>query len=100
MRTARTEAANGRPERLWNEPEAESAVIQRKEGQMDQRAPSAAAPMRTFATLAVLMAAGLTLPAAPLRPGPARPHPAAAHAAHAAGGTVTETITSAYRTGR
>ena len=40
---------------------------------MDRRALGAAAPMRTFAALAVLTAAGLTLPAGPPRPGPASP---------------------------
>jgi hypothetical protein len=34
---------------------------------MDRRSLVAAAPMRTFATLAVLLAAGLTLPAGPPR---------------------------------
>jgi hypothetical protein len=133
---------------------------------MDRRALGPAAPMRTFAALATLLAAGLTLPASQPRPAPARPVPAwhgtgrapdtaragrhlqavraapvtrasvsvsfdggktwhqarvSGHggsyaavftapagapvtlrtsAADAAGGTVTETITSAYRTGR
>jgi hypothetical protein len=40
---------------------------------MDRRALGAAAPMRTFAALAVLLAAGLTLPAGTPRPGPASP---------------------------
>ena len=41
---------------------------------MDRRAPGPAAPTRTFAALAALLAAGLTLPAspAPARSGPAR----------------------------
>src|SRR5580692_8178950 len=76
MRAARAEAANGRPERLWNVPEAECAPIQRKESHMDRRALGSAAPMRTFAALAALMAAGLTLPASQPRPAPARPVPA------------------------
>ena len=89
---------------------------------MDRRALGPAAPMRTFAALAALLAAGLTLPASQPRPAPARPVPAWSRsvtrpgpaafrpagalvtlrtsAADAAGGTVTETITSAYRTGR
>ena len=104
---------------------------------MDRRALGSAAPMRTFAALAALLAAGLTLPASQPRPAPARPIPAWSRsvtrpgpaafrpagpraagmvirksgpagrapaqrtsAADAAGGTVTETITSAYRTGR
>ena len=137
MRAARAEAANGRPKRLWNVPEAECAPIQRKESQMDRRALGPAAPRRTFAALAALLAAGLTLPASQPRPAPARPIPAWSRsvtrpgpaafrpagpraagmvirmagpagrapaqrtsAADAAGGTVTETITSAYRTGR
>jgi hypothetical protein len=78
MRAARVEAANGRPERLWNVPEAEWASIQRKESQMDRRALGSAAPMRTFAALAALLAAGLTLPASQPRPAPARPRPAPA----------------------
>jgi hypothetical protein len=98
---------------------------------MDRRALGPAAPRRTFAALAALLAAGLTLPASQPRPAPARPIPAWSRsaafrpagpraagmvirmagpagrapaqrtsAADAAGGTVTETITSAYRTGR
>ncbi len=43
---------------------------------MDRRVLGAAAPMRTFAALAVLMAAGLMLPASQSRPAPARPVPA------------------------
>jgi hypothetical protein len=43
---------------------------------MDRRALGSAAPMRTFAALAALMAAGLTLPASQPRPAPARPVPA------------------------
>ena len=46
---------------------------------MDRRALGAAGPVRTFAALAALMAAGLTLPASQPRPGPAsqpRPGPA------------------------
>ena len=58
---------------------------------MHRHAPGmAAAPVRTFAPLAALAAAGLTLPAGALVP----------LRTSAAGGTVTETITSAYRTGR
>ncbi len=80
---------------------------------MQHHAPHAAAPYRTFAALAALLAAGLSLPAdqpvplrhgpAPLRPGPAPPGALVmlrTSATDAAGGTVTETITSAYRTGR
>ena len=40
---------------------------------MDRRALGAAGPVRTFAALAALMAAGLTLPAGQPRPGPASP---------------------------
>ncbi len=40
---------------------------------MDRRALGAPAPMRTFAALAALMAAGLTPPASQPRPAPARP---------------------------
>ena len=40
---------------------------------MDRRALGPAAPMRTFAALAALLAAGLTLPASQPRPAPARP---------------------------
>jgi hypothetical protein len=43
---------------------------------MDRRAPRAAAPARTFAALAALLAAGLSLPAGQPRPAPARPAPA------------------------
>jgi hypothetical protein len=49
---------------------------------MDRRALGAATPARRFAALAVLVAAGLTLPAAHPRPGPAAP------AWHAAEGMV------------
>ena len=61
---------------------------------MHRHAPGTAATrVRTFAPLAALAAAGLTLPAG-------APVPLRTRAAGAAGGTVTETITSAYRTGR
>jgi hypothetical protein len=60
-----------------------------------------AARMRTFAPLAVPAAAGPTGPADPPQLVSASPfRPADGPDADAAGGTVTETITSAYRTGR
>jgi len=43
---------------------------------MDRRAPGPATPMRTFAALAALLAAGLTLPAGQPHPAAARPVPA------------------------
>jgi hypothetical protein len=43
---------------------------------MDRRAPGPATPMRTFAALAALLAAGLTLPAGQPRPAAAQPVPA------------------------
>jgi hypothetical protein len=59
---------------------------------MLRRVPGVAAPARTFAALTVALAVSLTPAAQSLPRGPVRPD--------AAGGTVTETITSAYRTGR
>jgi len=83
---------------------------------MHRLVPGTAARVRTFARLTALAAAGLTGPAdrtllaltppphAPLAltppPHPMRFRPVQTSAADAAGGTVTETITSAYRTGR
>jgi hypothetical protein len=69
---------------------------------MDRRALGAVASARRFAALAALVAAGLTRRAARPRAGPAGPawHAAEGMVIRAAGGTVTETITSAYRTGR
>jgi len=83
---------------------------------MHRLVPGTAARVRTFARLTALAAAGLTGPAGrtllALTPPPCTllaltppPHPMGfrpvqTSAADAAGGTVTETITSAYRTGR
>ena len=93
---------------------------------MHRLVPGTAARVRTFPRLTALVTAGLTGPAgrtppaltpppctllaltpplhAPLAltppPHPMRFRPVQTSAADAAGGTVTETITSAYRTGR
>jgi len=83
---------------------------------MHRLVPGTAVRVRTFARLTALAAAGLTGPAdrtlLALTPPPLTllaltppPHPMGfrpvqTSAADAAGGTVTETITSAYRTGR
>ena len=73
---------------------------------MHRLVPGTAARVRTFARLTALVTAGLTGPADRTLlaltppPHPMRFRPVQTSAADAAGGTVTETITSAYRTGR